>query len=123
MALRTEHEALLPLDAVTTTRFRRNPKCIPAHRAGELKIKANAEVVGVAAGASPHLLNAAAVAESVIEREAQCLGHEAQGIEEVALAAPVRADQKGQRRQLHVTSGNALVVPQGDPGHQPRVGA
>ena len=122
MALRTEYEALLPLDAVTTTRFRRNPKSIPTRRTGELKVKANAEVVGVAAGTSPYLLDAAAVAERVIEREAQCLGHEAQGIKEVALAAPVRADQKRQRRQLHVTRGNALVIPQGDPGHQPRVG-
>ena len=61
---------------------------------GELNIKANAEVVGMAAGTSPHLLNAAAVAERVIEREAQCLGHEAQGIEEVALAAPVGANEE-----------------------------
>lgn len=67
MAAFTRDEALFLLHAVTTSRFRRNLKRIPADRTGKLKIESYTEVVGVASRASPHLLYAATVTQRVLQ--------------------------------------------------------
>ena len=60
-------DALLLLDTVAPARLGRDSECVPSMPrpvpgACKPKIEPDTEVVGVAAGPPPHLLNAAAVA-------------------------------------------------------------
>lgn len=59
-------------------------------------------------------VDAAAIADGVIQGSLQRVGHETQRVEEVALAGAVRADEKGQRAQAHVAPTDAAVVLQPD---------
>jgi hypothetical protein len=57
----------------------------------------------------------------MVERAAQGVCHEAQSVEEVALAGPVRPHQEGERAELHVAAGDALIVLQENSGDEGRV--
>jgi hypothetical protein len=58
----------------------------------------------------------ATIAHSLVEAQYQRLFHEAKGVEEVALARAVRADQDRERLQLYVAVDDAFVVLQDHPG-------
>ena len=88
-----------------------NAECVAsggAARHGELQ--AYSEMRGMAAGASPHFLNAASFAQGMVERRAQGIGDEPRGIQEIAFAGAVRAHQKRERMEIHVAGFDALVV-------------
>src|SRR5947199_2388391 len=54
----------------------------------------------------------------MVERAAQGVCHEAQGVEEVALTGTVRPHQEGERAEIHVAAGDALVVLQENSGDE-----
>src|ERR1019366_1668759 len=77
---------------------------------GHGELQAYSEMRGMAAGAPPQFLNAAAFAQGMVERRAQGIGDESQRIQEIAFAGPVRAHQKRKGMQIHVAGFDALVI-------------
>jgi hypothetical protein len=68
-------------------------------------------MVGVPSGSASNVMDAAAVAKRVVQGTPQCIGHESQGIEKVALSGAIGAHQKSQGLKAYITNGDALVVP------------
>jgi hypothetical protein len=72
----------------------------------------------VAGGATPNFIDAASLAERVVQRGVQRLTDKPKGIEKIALAGTVLTDQEDQRPQGNRTSRNALVVLEHDSCYQ-----
>ena len=114
LGVRRSNDAVLPPDPVPTLGPSPDFEGVPAGRLRHAEVDPDGEVVGVAARAPPHFVDPAAFAQGVFGGETQGLRDEAERIEEVALAGAVRSDEKRERRQRDVASGDALVVAQGD---------
>jgi len=56
----------------------------------EAKVQTDREIVRMPTRSTTHLVDTAAVADGVIECVRERLGHEEDGVDEVALAGPVR---------------------------------
>jgi hypothetical protein len=92
--------AFLPLDLEAAFWLGANPESVVASggvRQGEFE--ADAKVGWVAGGAAPDLVDAAALAESMVEGGVEGLADEAKGVEEVAFPGAVLADEKNEGAQ------------------------
>ena len=90
--------ALLPLDLEAAFGLGADPEGVVASggiRQGELE--ADAKVGRMAGGTAPDLVDAATFAERMIQGGVERFADEAEGVQEVALAGAVLADQKNQR--------------------------
>jgi hypothetical protein len=114
---RADEDALLPLNLVALARLRYREQGAAAC-VGEREIETDPEVGLMPTGSSTHLVDSAPVAQRMVEGEAQRVRHEAQRIEEVALARTVRTHEERELRRANVASGDALVVPQDDPSEK-----
>ena len=72
-------------------------------------------MVWVAAGATPHFLDRAAIAQRMIEGRAQRFRNKAKAVEAVALAAAIGADEESQRTEAELAGRDALVVTECEP--------
>src|SRR5262245_46152679 len=79
----------------------------------------------MAARPRPHCIDAAPLADRVLERVPQAVADEPQGVEEVALPRAIRADESNESAETDVAGPHASVVAQGNPlnqgGHGPRI--
>ena len=115
-------EAFFALDLVPHLRHRPDRERIVAAPFRQVEFQPDSEVVRVAARAPAHFADPAAVAQRVVDRVAERIGDEAQRVEEIALARPVRPDEKRELRRADIAGADALVVPQRDPRQQAAVG-
>ena len=111
---RRSNDAVLPPDEVPPPGPSPDFEGVQTGCLRHAEVDPDGEVVGVTARAPPHFVDPAAFAQGVFGRETQGLRDEAERVEEVALAGTVRSDEKRERRQRDVASGDALVVAQGD---------
>jgi len=73
---------------------------------------------GVAGRAPPDFVDTATLAERVVQRGVQRLADKPKGIQKIALARTVLADQENQRPQGNRTSRDTLVVLEHYPRYQ-----
>ena len=105
----------LPAGGIAALRTGADLEGIGSEAPFEAQVEADAEVVRVAAGAAPDLTDPAAFAKRVVQREAERLRDKTQGVEKVALPAPVGADEERERPEPDIAGADALVVPQRHP--------
>ena len=118
-----DQRAFLGLHLVAATRQGAHVEGVVARLSvAQPELQADAEMSGMAAGTPPHLGQPAALVERVVERARQRVADQMQGVEKVAFAGAVRADQIGQRPQARVAGGDALVVAQHHAGQEDRGG-
>ena len=90
----TQH-ALLVLHLESAAGLGSDAECVAAGGAiGDGELQADSEMRGMAAGAAAHFLNAAALAQGMVERRAQGIGDETRGVQEIAFAGAVGAYQQ-----------------------------
>jgi len=97
-------------------------ECIIAYGPiAQFKIQFYREMVRMSSRATADLLDAAPIAQSMIERFVERIGNEPQRIEKIALARAVRADQKQQGSQANIAFLDALVVAETDSRDEGRI--
>ena len=122
VAARPHDEALLALYLVPHFRFRPDRERVVAPPFRQVEFEPDSEVGRMTARAPSNLADSAPVAQSVVDRIAEGIGHEAQRIEEIALARSVRPDEERELSRADIAGADALVIPKRDPRQQAAVG-
>ena len=63
---------------------------------------------------SAHLMDTSAVAEGVVQRVAERIGDEAEGIHEIALPTAVGSDENRQGAEAHIARTDTFVIADND---------
>ena len=64
-----------------------------------------------------HLVDTSTVAEGVVQRVAERIGDEAEGIHEIALATAVGSDENRQGAEAHIARTDAFVIADNNSGY------
>ena len=112
------HQALFTLDDITFAWFGANEETVVSRGLAEVEINANRKARGMASGSSANLVDAAPVAQRVLNRIPKRIRDETKRVEKVALSRPIRPDEERKLCGRNVACGDALVVAQDDTGYQ-----